>query len=112
MRLDLAPQQAGDEEAGDDEEHVDADVPAPHRTGVVEDDGQDRDRAQTFDVAPERVRHLLGNHAIRDWLGDRHDRPEDRRRCRPSRVKDATGDARCTRYWRREHAGPRGSRVS
>ena len=49
---DLAPEQPGDEEARDDEEHVHADEPAAHagHVGVKEDNGEHRDRAQALDV--------------------------------------------------------------
>ena len=48
---------AGDEEAGDDEEDVDADVAAgeEREAGVAEQDGTDRDRAQPLYVAAESL---------------------------------------------------------
>ena len=51
----LAPQQPGDEEAGDDEEDVDADIAAggARQARVVQDDRQHRDGAQTLDVRTE-----------------------------------------------------------
>ena len=50
--LDLAPEQPGDQEARDDEEHVDADVPATDtgHVGVKQDNGHHRDGAQALDV--------------------------------------------------------------
>ncbi|OUE30517.1 hypothetical protein BFL35_09670 [Clavibacter michiganensis] len=47
-RVPLAQQQPGDQEAADDEEHVDAGVPARHRVGcgVEEHDRQQAERAQ------------------------------------------------------------------
>ena len=60
MRLDLAEQQAGDQEAGDDEEDVDADVAAGEERdpGVAEQDGDDRDRPQPLDVGAEAAARL------------------------------------------------------
>ena len=53
--VDLVEQKAGDEEAGDDEEDVDADVAAGEErdAGVAEQDRADRDRAHALDVRPE-----------------------------------------------------------
>ncbi len=55
---ELADQQRGDEEAGEDEEHVDADVAATEgaEIGVVRQDEQDRERSQPLDVAAEAGR--------------------------------------------------------
>ena len=48
-------EQAGDQEAGQDEEDVDPDVPTGEHTdaGVEGDYQQDRDRPQSLDVRPE-----------------------------------------------------------
>ena len=55
LRGHLAEDQPGDEEAGDDEEHVDADKPAadPGHADVEGDDGDDGDCSQSLDVRPE-----------------------------------------------------------
>jgi hypothetical protein len=55
--LPLADEEAGDQEAGEDEEHVHADEPSrdARQPGVIEDDGQHRKAAQTFDVRAERA---------------------------------------------------------
>ncbi|WZH51737.1 MAG: hypothetical protein PIR53_17175 [Nocardioides alkalitolerans] len=65
--LVLAEQQAGDEEAGDDEEDVDADEPARGPTRqVVGDDGEHREGPEALDVVP-RCRHgvVLPGRALR-----------------------------------------------
>jgi hypothetical protein len=56
--LDLVHQQPGDQEAGDDEEDVDADEPPgqPGHARVREHDGQHGDRPQALDVRPETRR--------------------------------------------------------
>ena len=48
----LAPEQPGDQEARDDEEHVHADEPTTHtrQASVEEDNGHDGDSTQAFDV--------------------------------------------------------------
>ena len=53
--LELAREQAGDQESRDDEEHVDADVSTRHplRPQVVQQDRRDRQGAQRLDVGPE-----------------------------------------------------------
>ena len=55
--LALAQQEAGDQEAADDEEDVDADVAADQaeQVGMEEQDDEDRDSPQPFDVGPEAV---------------------------------------------------------
>ena len=49
------PQQAGDQESRDDEEHVDPDESAADsgHAGVEQDDGDDGNRPQAFDVGPK-----------------------------------------------------------
>ena len=55
--VDLAEQEPGDQEAGDDEEDVDADVAAGEEgdARVAEQDGDDRDGSQPLDVGAEAV---------------------------------------------------------
>jgi hypothetical protein len=55
--LDLAEQQARDQEAGDDEEDVDPDVAAGEEgdARVTEENGADRDGAQALDIATEAL---------------------------------------------------------
>nr|BFF23309.1 hypothetical protein GCM10025732_12740 [Glycomyces mayteni] len=54
-RVDLLDEQGGDEEPGEDEEHVYADVTScgPGEPGVREEDQADGDGAQALDVGPE-----------------------------------------------------------
>ena len=98
---DLVDEQAGDEEAGEDEEHVHADEPAADdaHTGVEGDDQQDRHGPQPLDVAPEAVASLaprLGRRQV--WLG--HGRggisPEVSRKTGPH-SQSAGSPARCVR---------------
>ena len=58
MPLDLARAAGRDQEAGDDEEHVDADEPAGEvrHIGVEREDREDGDRAQPLDVTAEAAR--------------------------------------------------------
>ena len=68
---DLAPEQAGDQEAGDDEEDVDADE-AAGGTGyarVVEHDGKHRDGAQPLDVRAEPAPLRLAAGVSARWQG-------------------------------------------
>ena len=62
MLMQLAPEQTGDQEARDHEEHVDADVASVDHAGVVEHHRDDRHRSQALDVAPEEMRFLPGGH--------------------------------------------------
>jgi hypothetical protein len=54
----LVPQQAGDQEPGDDEEDVDPDESAgdARHFGVEQHDGDDGDGAQAFDVGAKPLR--------------------------------------------------------
>jgi hypothetical protein len=58
--VQLTHQQAGDQEARDDEEDVDPDVTAcqERHPGVAEEDGDDRDRAQALDIRAETAAGL------------------------------------------------------
>ena len=64
-RLRLPQQQPGDEEAREDEEHVDADVAAgkPGHRRVVEQHRYHRQPAQPLDVGPERARPVASRPA-------------------------------------------------
>ena len=55
--LSFPEEKAGDHEAGDDEEDVDADITSAEdgNTGVIEDDEKYGDRAETFDVRTKRA---------------------------------------------------------
>ncbi len=62
--LALLDQQRRDEEAGDDEEHLDAEKATVHPSepGVVEDDGNHRDRPQPVEagLVPHGLRRATG----------------------------------------------------
>jgi hypothetical protein len=57
LRFTLPQQQSGDQEAGQHEEHVDADEAAgePRQAGMEDEDEQDGDAPQTLQVRTERV---------------------------------------------------------
>ena len=100
--LHLADEMGGDEEAGDDEEDVDADVAAGHGrdAAVVQHDDGDGDRPQTLDVRPEpgSPRRLGGVVAARDPLAEvvqaRSSPGEGRRSLRGRRHLSARGRTR------------------
>ena len=83
---DLAEQQRGDQEAGDDEEHVDTDEPPAERAdvGVEQHHQHHGDGPQALDVGAEadrRQREPFGGDRCRRSSDQRVDLPEWRARC-------------------------------